>query len=94
MLKNPKKLTKTVNIEEQIGNLLKDLTKFNEIFRKSVIYDNIKSHKKQRLYPLHDKFIFGKSTGGSPSSLFRVNKSILWKGKMAGNIWNNTALET
>ena len=58
MLKNPKKLIKTVNIEEEIGNLLKYLTKFNEIFRKSVIYDNIKSHKKPGLYPLHDKFIF------------------------------------
>ena len=37
---------------------------FNEAFRKDVIYDNIKSHKKPRLYPLSRRCIFGKATGG------------------------------
>ena len=30
-------------------NLLNDLRKFNEVFRKDVTYDEIKSHKKDRV---------------------------------------------
>ena len=35
---------------------------FNEIFRKDVTYDNIKSPKKAGLHPISEKHIFGKST--------------------------------
>ena len=38
---------------------------FNEIFRKDVAYDNIKSPKKSRLYPLLRRYIFEKPTGVS-----------------------------
>ena len=31
---------------------MNDLTNFNEIFKKDVTYDNIKSHKKTGFYPL------------------------------------------
>ena len=34
----------------------------NDIFRKDVIYDNIKRHKKSWLRPLSEKYIFGKLT--------------------------------
>ena len=44
--------------------LLNDLRNFNEIFRKDVTYDNIKSHKKPGLHPVPEKHIFGKITGG------------------------------
>ena len=54
---------------------------FNEIFRKDVTYDNIKSHKKPGLHPLSEKCIFGKTTGWGGQidppllhSLYRVNK--------------------
>ena len=36
--------------------LLNDLRNFNEIFRKDVTYDNIKSHKKPVLHPLSRRF--------------------------------------
>ena len=38
-----------------------DLTKFNEIFRKDVAYDNIKNHKQTWSQPLYRKHIFAKS---------------------------------
>ena len=41
---------KIVNINGE--NFLRHLTDFNEIFRKDVTYDNIKSHKKSGLQPL------------------------------------------
>ena len=34
-------------LTEKVVNVLRDLRNFNEIFRKDVAYDNIKSHKKQ-----------------------------------------------
>ena len=37
---------------------------FNEIFRKDVTYDNIKSHKKTVVHPFSTKLFFGKTTGG------------------------------
>ena len=42
--------------------LLNDLRNFNEIFRKDVTYDNIKSHKKLELHTLSRRYIFGKIT--------------------------------
>ena len=44
--------------------LLNDLRNFNEIFRKDVAYDNIKSPKKTRFHSLPRKHIFGKTTEG------------------------------
>ena len=37
---------------------------FNEIFRKDVTYDNVKSHKKPGLHPVSRRYIFGKATRG------------------------------
>ena len=36
---------------------------FNEIFRKNMSYDNIKSYKKTGLNPLSRKYSLGKTTG-------------------------------
>ena len=48
---------------------MNDLRNSNEIFRKSVTYDNIKSHKKLESHPLFRRYIFQKTTeekeGGS-----------------------------
>ena len=56
-------------------NLLNDWRNFNEIFRKDVTYDDIKSHKKPRLHPLSRRYIFGKTTEEgqiNPPSRLRV----------------------
>ena len=47
---------------------------FNEIFRKDVTYDNIKSHKKTGFHSLFRRYIFGKTTGGSnrPPAFLRL----------------------
>ena len=37
---------------------------FNEVFRKYVTYDNIKSHKKQGFHPLFRRNIYRKVTEG------------------------------
>ena len=37
---------------------------FNEVLRKDVAYDNIKSHKSAKLHPLSRKHIFGETIGG------------------------------
>ena len=57
------------------------MSNFNEIFRKDVSYDNVKSHKKAGLRPLCRRFgnIFGKITGErglklTSFSLFRVSQ--------------------
>ena len=42
-----------------------EVRNLNEIFRKDVTYDNIKSHKKPGFHPLFRGCIFGKTTGGS-----------------------------
>ena len=52
---------KIANIDREILN---DLRNFNEIFRKDVPCDNIKSHKKPRFQPLFRRYIYGKTTGG------------------------------
>ena len=44
--------------------LLNNLRSFDEIFRKDVTYDNIKSHKKARFHPLFRMYIFRKNTRG------------------------------
>ena len=44
----------------KIANIDRD-----EIFRKDVTYDNIKSHKKPGFQPLLRRYIYGKTTGGS-----------------------------
>ena len=51
---------------EQINSsyLLNDLRNFNEIFKKYVTYNNIKSHKKQGFHPLSRRYIFQKTIGG------------------------------
>ena len=44
---------KIANTDRDILNeILNDLRNFNEIFRKDVTYDNIKSHKKPVFHPL------------------------------------------
>ena len=47
--------------------LLNDLRIFNDIFRKDVAYDNIKSRKKNQSF-MSRKQNFGKSTGGQTGS--------------------------
>ena len=42
--------------------LLNNLRNFNEVFRKGVTYDNIKSYKKPEFHPLFIRYIFGKTT--------------------------------
>ena len=42
---------------------LNDLSNFNDIFRKDVTYDNIKSHEKPGFHPLFRRHIFRKTTG-------------------------------
>ena len=49
---------KIVNIEEENLYLQNDLGNFNEIFRKDVTYDNIKSHKKIGLHSVLIRYIF------------------------------------
>ena len=63
MLQNPKKSIKIADIDGE--NLLNVSGNFNEIFRKDVNYDNIKSHKKTGLHPVSRTCIFGKTTGNS-----------------------------
>ena len=46
---------------------------FNEVFRKNLTYDNIKSQQKSGLQPLSRKHNFRENTGGGGvTSLFRV----------------------
>ena len=53
---------KIVNIDGE--NLPHDLRSLNEIFRKDVTYDNVRSHKKLGLHPLSRRYIFEKTTEG------------------------------
>ena len=55
---------KIANIElRNYSYLLNNLRNFNEICRKDVNYDNIKSHKKPGFHPLFRRNIFRKTTG-------------------------------
>ena len=76
-------MTKIVNKDrESLISSSKELRNFNNIFRKYVAYDNIKSHKKPEFQPLFRRSIFEKTTGGvgggggqieiDPPSPFRV----------------------
>ena len=61
--KKSKKLVKIVNVDDILINLRNNLRNVNEIFRKNVSYDNIKSRQNPGLYPLSRKSSFGKTTG-------------------------------
>ena len=54
--------------------LLNDLRNFNEVFRKDVTYDNIKSYKKTGFHSLFKRYDFRKTTGLTPPppSRFKV----------------------
>ena len=54
--KKKKKLVKLVNIEEENIHIFRG--NFNEIFRENVSHDNIKSQRKQGLYPFCRKYSF------------------------------------
>ena len=63
-VKKSEKSIKILNIEgKKFSYLLNDSRNLNEIFKKDVVYDNIKSHKKAEFHPLPRKYIFGKVTG-------------------------------
>ena len=75
MLKNPKNWQKNVKLLKKIFiYLLNDTMNFNEIFRKNVTYDNIKSHQKSGLHPLSRKYNFGRTIEGVKYTpgIFRV----------------------
>ena len=79
MSKKNKKLKKKIE-EENSSFLLNDLMNFNEIFRKNLTYDDIKSHQKSGFHPHSRKRIFGKTIVGvistlhSPPPFFRPDK--------------------
>ena len=56
--------------EEKSSYFPNELSRFNETFKKGVLYDNIKSHKKTGLYPYRKKYSFGKT------SLLRVKANL------------------
>ena len=71
---------KIANIEQRNSSyLLNNLRNFNEIFRKDVTYDNIKSHKNPGFHPLFRRCIFRKTTRGGridlPAVLGLSNKA-------------------
>ena len=64
--------------------LLNNMRNFNDIFRKDVTHDNIKSHKNPGFYPLFRRYNFKKTTGGSQIDAplpcrFRVKQKIQTK---------------
>ena len=67
-VKNFEKLAKNAYIDEEIPAFLNDLLYFNEIFRKTATYNNVKNHKKSELQPISRKQNCGKTT----SNIFRV----------------------
>ena len=62
--KQSEKLMKIVNIEERTSYLLNEYRNLNEIFRKDVTYDNIKSHTKTGLQSFSEKTHFWKNHSG------------------------------
>ena len=61
-LKELKKLRKIVITDENKSSYFpKELSNFNEFFKKGVPYDNIKGHRKTGLYPYSKKYSFGKA---------------------------------
>ena len=86
---------KLVNIDEENFHLLNDLRNFNEFFRKNVIYDNIKSHKKNRASPSLQKIQLwknhrevGQIEPPLPLNLFSVNLRVLCYNK-----WNTNTCQ-
>ena len=68
---------KIINADEENLEELNKLRNFNEIFRKDVTYDDIKSNKKSGLNLLSRRHVFGKTTGGvklTALSLLRIKK--------------------
>ena len=47
---------------------MNDLRKFNEILRKDVAYNKVKSHKRAGFHALFGRYFFGKTTGGGGSN--------------------------
>ena len=63
--KNIQKIVKNGKyLQRKSSYLPHSLKNLNEIFRKKVSYDNIKSHRKTGFYPLSRKNSFGKTAGG------------------------------
>ena len=58
-------MIKIANIDRISSYLLNDLRKFNEIFRKDVFWDNIKSHKKPGFHPYLEDTSFEEPQVGS-----------------------------
>ena len=56
--------------EKNSSYFSKELSNFNETFKKGVPYDNIKGHKKTGLYPYSKKYSFAKA------SLLRVKVNL------------------
>ena len=50
-------------LTEKVFIFLNDTRNSNEVFKKDVTYDNIKSHKKSWFYPLFRRYIFRKAKG-------------------------------
>ena len=57
-------LGKRASLEEFKVKLIKIDRNFNEIFRKDLTDDNIKSHKKPGFHPLFRRYNFQNTTGG------------------------------
>ena len=61
---------KIANIEQRNSSyLLNDLRNFNEILRKDLTYDNIKSHKKPGFHPFFRGYIFRKTKGAGEGQI-------------------------
>ena len=52
---------KIVNIDRESLQVLQELRKFKEFFRKDMAFNNTKSHKKPGFFPLSRRYIFGKT---------------------------------
>ena len=57
---------RVIRLEEHLNNL----RNLNEIFRKDVTYDNIKSHKKPGFHPLFRRHILGVLGRSKPQNFF------------------------
>ena len=56
---------KIVNVDRYNFGKIKILRNLNEIFRKDVIYDDIKRNKKPGRQPFSRRYIFGKQRGSN-----------------------------
>ena len=56
---------KIVNVDGYNFGKIKILRNLNEIFRKDVIYDDIKRNKKPGRQPFSRRYIFGKQRGSN-----------------------------